>query len=279
MLSIGKLGRGQERYYLDKVAEGAEDYYAGEGEAPGEWLGDAARELGLQGDVDAEQLTAMLTGRNPLNSEPLLSMRGVRGDGAVPGFDLTFSAPKSVSLLWGLGGPVAALEVSPPTASPRRRPRLSAAPGLLDPARRRRRRVRQGQRLPRRRLPPSLLAKRRPPAPHPRPDRQRDQGAGRKVDEALPPGDLRTRDHGELHLRGPPAPRADSAPRDRVAAGAQGDRRDRGLRRRAPAGVLDPPGGNPRGGRAGCLGALDAGGDAGDAQAKEESTSRRGRAA
>ncbi len=42
MLSIGKLGRGQERYYLDKVAEGAEDYYSGEGEAPGEWIGDAA---------------------------------------------------------------------------------------------------------------------------------------------------------------------------------------------------------------------------------------------
>ena len=53
----------------------------------------------------------MLTGRNPVNGEPLLSMRGVRGDGPVPGFDLTFSAPKSVSLLWGLGGPVAALEV------------------------------------------------------------------------------------------------------------------------------------------------------------------------
>ncbi len=111
MLSIGKLGRGQERYYLDKVAEGAEDYYAGEGEAPGEWLGDAARDLGLEGEVGPEQLTAMLTGRNPLDGEPLLSMRGVRGDGPVPGFDLTFSAPKSVSLLWGLGGPVAALEV------------------------------------------------------------------------------------------------------------------------------------------------------------------------
>jgi hypothetical protein len=40
MLSIGKLGRGQERYYLDKVAEGAEDYYSGEGEAAGEWTSD-----------------------------------------------------------------------------------------------------------------------------------------------------------------------------------------------------------------------------------------------
>jgi hypothetical protein len=26
MLSIGKLGAGQHSYYLDKVAEGAEDY-------------------------------------------------------------------------------------------------------------------------------------------------------------------------------------------------------------------------------------------------------------
>ncbi len=42
MLSIGKLGKGQERYYLDKVAEGAEDYYSGEGEVAGQWLGDAA---------------------------------------------------------------------------------------------------------------------------------------------------------------------------------------------------------------------------------------------
>ena len=47
MLSAGKLGRGQERYYLEKVAEGAEDYYSGEGEAPGQWLGDGAEDLGL----------------------------------------------------------------------------------------------------------------------------------------------------------------------------------------------------------------------------------------
>jgi conjugative relaxase-like TrwC/TraI family protein len=111
MLSIGKLGIGQERYYLDKVAEGAEDYYSGEGEAAGEWVGDAAARLGLDGEVGPDQLTAMLTGRNPVDGEPLLGRQGVPVKGAVPGFDLTFSAPKSVSLLWGLGGPVAALEV------------------------------------------------------------------------------------------------------------------------------------------------------------------------
>ena len=110
MLTIGKLGAGQERYYLDKVAEGAEDYYSGEGEAEGRWMGDAAEELGLAGRVEADQLTAMLTARNPLNGEPF-GMRAVPGRGPVPGFDLTFSAPKSVSLLWALGGPQAAVEV------------------------------------------------------------------------------------------------------------------------------------------------------------------------
>src|SRR5689334_2059383 len=83
MLSIGKLGRGQESYYLGKVAEGAEDYYSGEGEAEGYWLGDAAEDLGLQGKVEPAQLVTMLTGGDPASGEPL-GLRHVQG-GAVPG--------------------------------------------------------------------------------------------------------------------------------------------------------------------------------------------------
>lgn len=108
MLSIGKLGHGQERYYLAKVAEGAEDYYSGEGEAEGQWMGDAAEDLGLSGEVAPDQLVAMLTGGNPASGAPL-GLREV--EGAVPGFDLTFSAPKSVSLTWALGGPPLGAEV------------------------------------------------------------------------------------------------------------------------------------------------------------------------
>ena len=106
MLSIGKLGAGQETYYLEKVAQGAEDYYSGEGEAEGQWKGAGARELGLENEVGAEQLTAMLTGLDPASGALLVGSRGVSGGrGPVPGFDLTFSAPKSVSLLWALGDP------------------------------------------------------------------------------------------------------------------------------------------------------------------------------
>ncbi len=125
MLSIGKMGSGQERYYLGKVAEGAEDYYSGEGEAEGYWLGDAAEDLDLQGKIDPDQLIGMLTGQNPATGEPL-GLRHVEG-GPVPGFDLTFSAPKSVSLTWALGGHPS-------------RPRSRRPP------------VPQGQRLPRRDL-------------------------------------------------------------------------------------------------------------------------------
>jgi conjugative relaxase-like TrwC/TraI family protein len=111
MLSIGKLGVGQERYYTERVAEGAEDYYSGRGEAEGYWLGAAVVDLGLGGKVDPEALSAMLTGRHPATGEPL-GLRHVAGRGPVPGFDLTFSAPKSVSLTWALGGPPAASEVA-----------------------------------------------------------------------------------------------------------------------------------------------------------------------
>lgn len=102
MLTLGKLGHGQEAYYLDSVASGIEDYYAGEGEAPGRWIGSGCEELGLSGEVEATQLRRVLAAEHPASGEPLVSLRGGR---RIPGFDHTFSAPKSVSLLWGLGDP------------------------------------------------------------------------------------------------------------------------------------------------------------------------------
>ena len=99
MLSIGKLGKGQESYYLEAVAGGIEDYYTGAGEAPGRWLGSATRALGVEGEVDDDALGAALGGANPASGDPLTKQRaGAR----VPGFDLTFRAPKSVSVLFGL---------------------------------------------------------------------------------------------------------------------------------------------------------------------------------
>ena len=65
MLSIGKLVAGQERYYEQQVALGADDYYAGHGEVEGRWMGAGAAALGLEGKVEAEAFGALIAGRDP----------------------------------------------------------------------------------------------------------------------------------------------------------------------------------------------------------------------
>jgi conjugative relaxase-like TrwC/TraI family protein len=102
VLSIGKLAPGQHDYYLDTIARGTEEYYTAEGEAPRRWTGRSVRRLGLAGEVTAEDLGAVLSGRAPDGSERLVA---AQGQSRTPGFDCTFSAPKSVSLLWALGPP------------------------------------------------------------------------------------------------------------------------------------------------------------------------------
>src|SRR5439155_14985732 len=108
VLSIGKLGQGQADYYLEAVARGIEDYYTGAGEAPGRWTGSASRELGIGGPVEDDGLHAALSGSNPRTGDPLAERHGGT---RVPGFDLTFSAPKSASLLYGLGDEKGSAEV------------------------------------------------------------------------------------------------------------------------------------------------------------------------
>jgi len=100
MLTLAKLGAGQQRYYLENVATGVEDYRSGRGEMPGRWAGTSAQLLGLSGVVDRDGLRAVLEGADPFSGVRLGRARSDR----VPGFDLTFGAPKSVSVLFGLGG-------------------------------------------------------------------------------------------------------------------------------------------------------------------------------
>ena len=98
MLNIGKIRADRLDYLLDAVAHGAEDYYTGSGEAPGYWCGAGAAMLGLSGEVSPEELHRLLAGEHPATGDVLRST-----DAKIPGFDLTFRAPKSVAVLWGLG--------------------------------------------------------------------------------------------------------------------------------------------------------------------------------
>ncbi len=83
---------------------------AAPGEVPGRWMGAEVEGFGLGvGDVvEVEQLRNLLEGRDPVSGsrlgQPLTDRccadgRVVR---AVAGFDATFSAPKSLSVLWAI---------------------------------------------------------------------------------------------------------------------------------------------------------------------------------
>ena len=96
-MSVGRLAKDQETYYLSEVIEGREDYYLDPGEAPGRWIESLAGELDLAGVVEGDDLRSVLAGRDPRTG---LALR--ESVATVPGFDLTLSAPKGISVTWAL---------------------------------------------------------------------------------------------------------------------------------------------------------------------------------
>ncbi len=103
MLSIAKLRVGQEAYQLSGVAQSLDDYYTGAGEAAGLWIGAGAERLGLAGEVTPDDLRAVLAGLAPSSGGLTPNGDTVRTHSRrVPGFDLTFKTPKSVSVLYAV---------------------------------------------------------------------------------------------------------------------------------------------------------------------------------
>lgn len=87
------------RYYTEIAPQ--EEYYSSGSPAPGRWGGKLAERLGLEGDVDPVQFSRVLHNIHPTLDEKLTPR--FKGDRR-PGFDMTFSVPKSVSLAWALLG-------------------------------------------------------------------------------------------------------------------------------------------------------------------------------
>ncbi len=84
------------RYYVDDLTPGRAEGSLVAGESPGIWSGQGAVALGLAGRVESPALAELLEGRDPLSGRRLRQPRRHR---SVAGYDLTFCAPKSVSLL------------------------------------------------------------------------------------------------------------------------------------------------------------------------------------
>jgi conjugative relaxase-like TrwC/TraI family protein len=103
MLSTSKIGTASWRYYSNQVQHGACEYFLGIGEAPGRWHGRGLEALGLDPRaVVSERELEALFGRAMHPSTRGQLGRAWRVDG-VTGYDLCFSAPKSVSALWAIG--------------------------------------------------------------------------------------------------------------------------------------------------------------------------------
>jgi conjugative relaxase-like TrwC/TraI family protein len=113
-----KVGGTAWQYLVDNVACGvgeganAASYYAGNGTPPGKFLGKGLAGLGpapgsvKPGDVVSPgMLHRMLVQlADPVTGEPLGRPPSSTEKAPVAGYDLTFSVPKSLSLMWALGG-------------------------------------------------------------------------------------------------------------------------------------------------------------------------------
>ncbi|CAL8481721.1 MobF family relaxase [Caballeronia sp. S22] len=94
MLNVTPI-RGNNQYAAAHYFSSADDYYAKEN--PGEWQGQGARLLGLTGPIEQAQLSRLLDGQLP-NGERIQTTFDSTDNKKRMGLDLTFSAPKSVSM-------------------------------------------------------------------------------------------------------------------------------------------------------------------------------------
>ena len=106
MMSLTKLGPSGWRYFAEEIATGREDYFARSAEHPGRYLGRGADAMGLAGaEVDEFGLERLIGhGTDPRDGAAMGRGLSPDNDNVVAGFGLTFSPPKSVSVLWGTGG-------------------------------------------------------------------------------------------------------------------------------------------------------------------------------
>jgi conjugative relaxase-like TrwC/TraI family protein len=96
MLTISKpLTANGARDYFKR--EFSSDYYQ-KSETVGVWAGEGAQALGLSGDVYEYQFLTVMNGHHPGTGEELVGGSNAAGGKHRAGYDLTFSAPKSVSL-------------------------------------------------------------------------------------------------------------------------------------------------------------------------------------
>jgi len=107
-MNLTKIYKGTGVTYLLKtvangdVSKGRMGYYHQPGNPPGYWLGTGLSGLNLKAGTTATAHQAQILFASLMNPTTMLTLGKVpRRHDAVSGYDLTFTVPKSVSILWG----------------------------------------------------------------------------------------------------------------------------------------------------------------------------------
>ena len=98
-ITTSRSAAAAQAYYTAGLTR--QDYYTQGQEITGHWHGTAALRLGLAGEVTQEQFFALAENRHPETGETLTVRQKTERRA---GYDFTFSAPKSVGLLYALTG-------------------------------------------------------------------------------------------------------------------------------------------------------------------------------
>jgi conjugative relaxase-like TrwC/TraI family protein len=114
MMTMSKpLSAGQaQRYHQEQLRDVGENYYSEGQEILGEWHGQLAAAWGLEGPVDETQFARLTQGQHPLSGDQLIRIQPAHAQASErrhtadhrAAWDLTISAPKSVSVTALVGG-------------------------------------------------------------------------------------------------------------------------------------------------------------------------------
>ena len=96
-IHVSENAAAAKQYYREGLS--TSDYYIEKGLTRGLWGGQGAKMLGLEGFVDPEQFDRLCDNLHPLTGEKLTPR--TRKNRRV-GYDFTFNAPKSVSVIYGI---------------------------------------------------------------------------------------------------------------------------------------------------------------------------------
>jgi conjugative relaxase-like TrwC/TraI family protein len=96
-ITVSKGGKAAVNYFRDALSQ--QDYYSERGQVLGQWQGKMANRLGLGKEVTAQAFEMMVSNRNPITGEKITPRDSAKRRA---GYDFTFNAAKSISLVYAI---------------------------------------------------------------------------------------------------------------------------------------------------------------------------------